>query len=102
MRLAMCPATTAPCATASGTKASTVEDRNPRPPTRSGCVGATLNSMRDTCQRKRAQMNNRKYQRQSRNWKSGRLTQPYHHPASEAFEPSTDDVAYQVAVPSAP
>ena len=41
----------------------------------------SFNSMRDTCHRNRAQMNNRKYQRSSRNWNSGRLTQPSHQPA---------------------
>ena len=46
-------------------------------------------------------MRSLKYQRHSRNWKIGRLTKPYHVPASERFEPSADGVAYHVAVPSA-
>ena len=39
--------------------------------------------MRDTCQRKRVQMNMRKYQRTSRNWKIGTLTSACHQPASD-------------------
>ena len=74
MRLALSPARrSAPCATASGVKALTVLARNPRPPTRSRWVGTKLNSMDDTCQRKRVQINSRKYQRNNRNWKIGRL-----------------------------
>ena len=47
-------------------------------------------SMRDTCHRKRAQMNSRKYQRSSRNWNSGRLTQPSHQPASDGCKFPSD------------
>ena len=57
--------------------------------------------MRDTCQSRRVQMNSRKYQRSSRNWKSGRLTKPYQIPAGESLEPSAAAVAYHVAVSSA-
>ena len=39
--------------------------------------------MRDTCQRKRAQMNTRKYQRSNRNWNTGTLTSACHQPASD-------------------
>ena len=58
--------------------------------------------MRDTCQRKRAQMNSRKYQRHIRNWNSGRLTKPYHIPASVSTRPPVDGVAYHVVVARAP
>ena len=50
-------------------------------------------SMRDTCHRKRAQMNKRKYQRRSRNWKSGRLTRPSHQPAADGCSLPPSDVA---------
>ena len=46
--------------------------------------------MRDTCHRNRAQMNSRKYQRRSRNWNSGRLTQPSHQPASDGCHVPSD------------
>ena len=39
--------------------------------------------MRDTCQRKRIQMKMRKYQRTSKNWKTGTLTSVCHQPASD-------------------
>jgi len=46
-------------------------------------------------------MNSRKYHRSSRNWNSGRLTNPYHIPAGESLEPSAAAVAYHVDVSSA-
>ena len=98
MRPASGPASSAPCAIASTAKAMAVSERKLSPPTRSGCVGTRRNSMRDTCHRKRAQINNRKYQRHSRNWKIGRLTQPYHSPAQRGFDPPAEGIAYQVLV----
>src|SRR4030095_12490505 len=95
-----CPATIAPCATARSANACTALPRNPRPPTRSGCVGTRRSSMRDTCQMKRIQMNSRKYQRHRMNWKIGRLREPYHIPAIENVEPWADDVAYHEVVSS--
>src|ERR1043166_9756739 len=101
MRLAIRPARIAPCAINSGTKAYTVLPRNPRPPTRSGCVGMRLNSMRDTCQRKRIHMKIRKYQRTSRNWQIGKLTYANQKPVEENCNPSAPGVPYQVADESA-
>ena len=83
-----------------GTNANTVLERKPRPPTRSGCVGTSRNSIRDTCQSSRAQMKTLKYQRHSRNWNTGRLTYPYQAPANVSVEPSGPGVAYQVATSS--
>ena len=57
--------------------------------------------MRDTCQRNRVQMNRRKYQRRSRNWKNGRLTAPSHHPASDGRHLPPTDSPYQLATSSA-
>ena len=52
---------------------------------RSGLDGWARASARceTRCQRKRAQTNNRKYQRRRMNWNNGRLTQPNHQPASD-------------------
>ena len=65
MRVARYPASNVPWAAAKTARACTEFERKPRPARRSGCVGTSFSSMRDTCHRKRAQMNRRKYQRHS-------------------------------------
>ena len=55
--------------------------------------------MRETCQSNRAQMNSLKYQRRSRNWKRGRLTAPYHQPASEGRSRPRPTTPYQLPRP---
>ena len=78
----------APWARSTGENAYATAPRKPRPPARSGCVGVNRKSRRETCHRKRAQMNKRKYQRRSTNWKSGRLTTPSHQPAARWLQSS--------------
>ena len=46
-------------------------------------------------------MNSRKYQRRSRNWNSGRLTQPSHQPASDGCNLPSTGTPYQLATSSA-
>jgi hypothetical protein len=77
MRPAIAPEISALCARSTGAKATGLPARKPRPPARSGCVGRRRSSSRETCQRNQAHRNSRKYQRRTRNWKIGMLTQAY-------------------------
>ncbi len=99
--LAIVPASRAPWASSTGAKAVHTFARNPRPPQRSGWVGTSFSSMRDTCQRKRAHTNNRKYQRRRMNWNNGRLTQPNHQPASDGCHLPCAVAPYQLATSTA-
>jgi hypothetical protein len=101
IRFAISAASSVPCATSSGANATTVPERNPRPPTRSGWVGTRLSSQRATCQRKRIQTNRRKYQRSKMNWATGLLTYTNHQPAGNSWRPPSVGTAYQVGTPKA-
>jgi hypothetical protein len=65
-------------------------------------VGIRLSSPHAIRQRKRIQMNRRKYHRNRMNWNSGRLTQTSHQPAGENRRPPSAGTAYQVATSRAP
>ena len=71
-------------------------------PTRSGWVGTSASGSRETCQRKRALMKTRKYQRRSRNCKTGRLTKVNHAPAGENLSPLTRGTVCDVALSCTP
>src|SRR5574337_1196022 len=90
-RRALCPRITGP-------KATDPLLRNPRPPARSGWVGVSRRSRRETRQRNRPQMKRRKYQRMRRNWKMGMLTWMYHWPATVRRRLEAAEIAYQLDV----
>ena len=57
------------------------QPRNPRPPARSGCVGVSSRSSRDTRKRNQAQSTNTQAQRRRKKIRTGKLTSVFHQPA---------------------
>ena len=91
------PESTADTASRTTEKLASPQPRNPRPPARSGWVGVSSRSRRETRNRNAAQSRKTQIHRRSRKKRIGRLTRMYHQPAAVIVVPIRSQVESWIA-----
>ena len=88
------PESTAETASRMIAKLARPQPRNPRPPARSGWVGVSSRSSRETRNRNQAQRKKIQIQRKRKKKRIGRLTRMYHQPAGVIVVPTVPRLNY--------